>query len=141
MIEAEGPSPPRPSSPGIVLVVDDDADLRESIEAVLVSHGHPVATAAGGAEALAWLERRDADPCVVLLDLMMPGMSGFELRSKMVADPGLASIPVVVITGAGLLAERRAGELRAEVLRKPIELPALLHAVKRFCAFLEPQPA
>ena len=118
---------------GTVLVVDDDADLRESIEAALMSHGHGVATAADGSEALAWMKEPGRRPCLVLLDLMMPGMNGFELRSKMVADPGLSSIPVVVITGAGVLADRRANELRAEVLRKPIELATLLQTVKRFC--------
>jgi two-component system chemotaxis response regulator CheY len=126
---------------GTVLVVDDDADLRESIEAALMSYGHGVATAADGGEALAWMRSQPERPCVVLLDLMMPGMNGFELRSRMAADPGLASIPVVVITGAGVLADRRANELRAEVLRKPIELSTLLQTVKRFCKALAPQGA
>jgi CheY-like chemotaxis protein len=127
--------------PGTVLVVDDDADLRDSIEAALASHGHPVVQAADGAEALAWLKSGVKDPCLVLLDLMMPGMNGFELRSRMTADPALATIPVVVITGAGLLADRRAGELSAEVLRKPIELPTLLRTVRRFCSWLAaPRP-
>jgi two-component system chemotaxis response regulator CheY len=117
---------------GTVLVVDDDDDLRESIEAALTSYGHGVATAADGSEALAWMKKQGR-PCVVLLDLMMPGMNGFELRSKMAADPGLSTIPVVIITGAGVLADRRANELRAEVLRKPIELSTLLQTVKRFC--------
>jgi two-component system, chemotaxis family, chemotaxis protein CheY len=125
--------------PGTVLVVDDDADLRDSIEAALLSHGHPVVQAADGAEALAYLKSTNEEPCLVLLDLMMPGMNGFELRSRMNADPALASIPVVVITGAGLLADRRAGELKAEVLRKPIELPTLLRTVRRFCAWLAPR--
>jgi two-component system, chemotaxis family, chemotaxis protein CheY len=124
---------------GTVLVVDDDADLRESIEAALMSYGHGVATAADGSEALAWMKTQKNRPCVVLLDLMMPGMNGFELRSKMAADPGLATIPVVVITGAGVLADRRANELRAEVLRKPIELSTLLQTVKRFCKGLVPR--
>jgi two-component system chemotaxis response regulator CheY len=123
-----------PQKSGTVLVVDDDLDLRESIEAVLLSYGHGVATAADGGEALLWMRTQPQPPCVVLLDLMMPGMNGFELRSQMAADPGLATIPVVVITGAGVLADRRASELRAEILRKPIELATLLQTVKRFCA-------
>jgi CheY-like chemotaxis protein len=126
--------------PGTVLVVDDDADLRDSIEAALASHGHPVVQAADGAEALAWLKTGGTDPCLVLLDLMMPGMNGFELRSRMNADPALAAIPVVVITGAGLLAERRADELEAEVLAKPIELATLLRTVRRYCSWLAPRP-
>jgi CheY-like chemotaxis protein len=72
---------------------------------------------------------------------MMPGMSGFDVRSRMRADPVLASVPVVVITGAGLLADQRAAELEAEVLRKPIELATLLGTVRRFCQpEVSPQP-
>jgi CheY-like chemotaxis protein len=116
-----------------VLVVDDDSDLRETIQVLLQAHGHRVASAADGAEALAWLGAGGTLPCLVLLDLMMPGMSGFDVRSRMRADPVLADVPVVVITGAGMLAEQRAGELQAEVLRKPIELATLLGTVRRFC--------
>jgi two-component system chemotaxis response regulator CheY len=118
-----------------VLVVDDDDDLRESIEVVLASRGHSVATAADGEEALAWLQRQTPDnPCLVLLDLMMPRMNGFELRARMIADPGLAAIPVVIITGAGLLADNSSGALQTEVLRKPIEPSTLLRAVGKFCS-------
>jgi two-component system chemotaxis response regulator CheY len=118
-----------------VLVVDDDDDLRESIEVVLASRGHSVATAADGEEALAWLQQQTPDnPCLVLLDLMMPRMNGFELRARMIADPGLAAIPVVIITGAGLLADNSSGALQTEVLRKPIEPSTLLRAVGKFCS-------
>jgi CheY-like chemotaxis protein len=120
--------------PRTVLVVDDDADLRESIEVVLSSRGHRVATAADGEEALAWLQQRVARPCVVLLDLMMPRMNGFELRARMSADPGLSAIPVVIITGAGLLADSNTEALPTEVLRKPIEPSTLLRTVGKFCS-------
>jgi CheY-like chemotaxis protein len=63
----------------------------------------------------------------------MPGMSGFELRSQMTADPVLASVPVVVITGAGVLADQRSGELRAEILRKPVGISVLIGTVNRYC--------
>ena len=122
---------------GMILVVDDDADLREAIEFVLQRAGHQVVTASDGAEALAWLRRPEFHPCLVLLDLMMPGMNGFELRTAMTADPTLSTIPVVVITGSGLLAERGAGEFRADVLAKPITLPALVGTVQRYCALHE----
>jgi two-component system, chemotaxis family, chemotaxis protein CheY len=126
---------------GTVLVVDDDPDLRESIEVVLSSRGHQVATASDGQEALTWLQQRPSDPCVVLLDLMMPRMNGFELWAHMNADPSLAAIPVVIITGAGLMADERTRELGAEVLRKPIEPVTLLRTVNRFCWVGQPSPA
>ncbi len=118
---------------GTVLVVDDDDDLRETVEVLLRAHGYQVATAASGLEALDWLRERAADTCVVLLDLMMPGMDGFTLRSTMSADPLLSPIPVVVVTGAGVLARQRGAELRADVLYKPLDLSVLLGAVRKHC--------
>jgi CheY-like chemotaxis protein len=117
-----------------VLVIDDDADLRESLGAVLTAAGHDFATAVDGVEGLHRLRSAGPPPCVVLLDLMMPRMSGFEMRAAMKADPALAAIPVVVLTGAGALANRRASELDAEILMKPIELPDLLSVVERHCS-------
>jgi CheY-like chemotaxis protein len=123
---------------GTVLVVDDDDDLRETVEVLLRAHGHAVATAASGLEALAWLRHRAADTCVVLLDLMMPGMDGFALHSTMSADPVLSPIPVVVVTGAGVLARQRSDELPADVLHKPLDLSALLGAVRKHCPEARP---
>jgi CheY-like chemotaxis protein len=119
---------------GSVLLVEDDQDLRDTIAALLSRHGHQVTTAADGAEALGWLKRPGVSPCLVLLDLMMPGMSGFDLRSRMVADPELASIPVVIMTGAGVLADQHADELQAEILKKPLAVSTLLGTVNRYCA-------
>jgi CheY-like chemotaxis protein len=60
-------------------------------------------------------------------------MNGFEFRAELEADPTYAKIPVIIITGAGVLVDEKAGALRAEVLRKPFDLKALLSTVKRFC--------
>jgi CheY-like chemotaxis protein len=116
-----------------VLVVDDDPDIRESLETVLGIHGHPVETASDGNQAIARLRREAAHPCLILLDLMMPGMNGFEFRAELDADPNLSEIPVVIITGAGVQVDANSNTLRAEVLRKPFDLRALLDAVERFC--------
>jgi CheY-like chemotaxis protein len=123
---------------GTVLVVDDDFDLRESVHELLTFRGYQVETAADGAEALAWLEKNQMTPCVALIDLMMPGMDGFTLRARMSANPHLVDIPVVVVTGAGVLAEQRALELNAKVLRKPVSMAKLLATVRSFCG--EPPP-
>jgi CheY-like chemotaxis protein len=117
-----------------VLVVEDDPDMRESMESVLTYAGHAIATVADGVEALTWLAGDRPHPCVIVLDLMMPGMNGFELRSRLRADPALSTIPVVVLTGAGPLADRKGDELAAEILRKPIDLRDLLAAIHRHCA-------
>lgn len=120
-----------------VLVVDDDPDIRETVGLVLGAHGYRVASAGDGAEALDWL-RGNAAPAVILLDLMMPGTDGFEFRARQRADPTLSRVPVVVLTGAGRAAERKQADLEAEVLRKPVELEALLAIVERFAG---PAPA
>ena len=119
---------------GLVFVVDDDDDIRESLEVLLRLHGYHVATAADGAEALQRLRALSTLPCLILLDLMMPGMNGFELRTAMDESQELAHIPVVVITGAGALVAERATAMRLDVLRKPFEPLTLLQTVRRFCA-------
>ncbi len=114
-----------------VLLVDDDADIREVVQMVLEIHGYRVTTASDGAEALAHL-RGGARPCLILLDIMMPVMSGPEFRAAQLCDPALAKIPVVVLSG-DTRAPDRAATLQTEVLKKPIELPALVNLVGRFC--------
>jgi CheY-like chemotaxis protein len=116
-----------------VLVVDDDPDMLESIETVLTNSGHQVVLAGDGPQALATLSSRRPLPCLVLLDLMMPEMNGFEVRAQMLATPSLADVPVVALTGAGRLAEQRSGELRAPILRKPMSRLDLLRVVSDFC--------
>ncbi len=116
-----------------MLLVEDDGDLREALELVLRLQGYRVESAADGAEALRWLKGPDARPCLVLLDLMMPGMSGFELRQHMMTDPDLAAVPVVIFTGAGPLALQRSAELQAEILCKPVAISTLLGAIDRHC--------
>jgi CheY-like chemotaxis protein len=118
---------------GYVLVIDDDPDLRESLGLALSAAGHDFSTAKDGLDALAQLRGDRTRPCCVLLDLMMPNMNGFELRSVMKSDPDLSPIPVVVMTGAGTLAIRRAAELDAEILMKPIDLRDLLSVLERHC--------
>jgi CheY-like chemotaxis protein len=123
-----------------VLIVEDDPDMRESMESVLSYAGHSITAVADGLEALTWLTGDRPPPCVIVLDLMMPGMNGFELRSRLRADPALSTIPVLVLTGAGTLADRKGAELQAEILRKPIDLRDLLAAIHRHCPAIHPRP-
>jgi CheY-like chemotaxis protein len=120
------PEPPAAS----ILVVDDDADIRETLQTILGIQGYLVATAADGSEALRWLSSGRPLVGLILLDLMMPGMNGFEFRSRVSADPRLSRIPIVVITGASILADARVAELRTQVLQKPIDLSTLLETVE-----------
>jgi CheY-like chemotaxis protein len=110
-----------------VLIVDDDPNLLEVTSFVIESEGMAVETARNGEEALALL-RAGRLPRLVLLDLMMPVMSGWEFLDEVAKDPSLKMIPVVVLTAA----ERAQVPGVVEVLRKPMDLEALLRVVERY---------
>lgn len=111
-----------------VLVVDDDVDLRETLCDALQAAGHQTLSARHGAEALAIL-RSDRSVDMLVLDLMMPVMSGWELRERMLADPDLARIPVIVMTAAADLS--RTPIAADAILAKPTALAQLLDAVAK----------
>jgi CheY-like chemotaxis protein len=113
-----------------VLVVDDDADIRETLTEVLRGAGVEVVTAADGLEALRILRTGPA-PCLVLLDLMMPIMDGYEFLEVQRADPVLAAIPTAVITAGYLVDSARTGDV--PLLRKPVGLRGLLAVIDRYC--------
>src|SRR5436190_416272 len=87
----------RSASTKTVLIVEDEPDIRESLREVLEDEGYTVAVASNGKEGLAQLARL-SKPCAVVLDIIMPVMSGNELYNAMQADPALAAIPVLVST-------------------------------------------
>jgi CheY-like chemotaxis protein len=96
----------RKDEPGMVLVVEDDQPTRELLRRQLQADGWAVTEAANGRAALDALER-EPEPSLILLDLMMPVMDGFEFRAEQVRDPALAAIPVVVFTAKDLTSEDR----------------------------------
>ena len=94
------------------------------------TRGTGVSAAANGAEALGHLRAAEL-PCVILLDLMMPVMDGWEFRRRQQEDPRLAPIPVVVITAAG---DHRASSISVQrILPKPLHLDAVLDALLEYC--------
>ncbi|WP_437969254.1 response regulator [Sorangium sp. So ce260] len=117
---------------GRILVVEDDLDIRSILSQLLVFEGYDVEEASDGAEALAML-RRDPPPALILLDLMMPIMDGWQLRAELQRDPALSSIPVVIVS-ADVRAEQEASRLRvAGLLKKPLQIEPLLELVHRIC--------
>ncbi len=112
------------------MVVDDDADIRESLTDLLSDEGHQVRAAANGKEALELL-RQTAAPCMILLDLMMPVMNGWQFVTEKSGDPALSGIPVWIITAAGDAHPPPSGV--TGVLRKPFGLRELLDVVGRHC--------
>jgi CheY-like chemotaxis protein len=116
--------------PARILLVEDDFAIRETIAELLAEEGYRVTSAANGAEALAMLDESDA-PGLILLDLMMPVMNGWEFRRALRDDPRLARIPVVVIS-ASRGAEPRASVDADAFLAKPFDATHLLDTVSRF---------
>ncbi len=121
-----------------VLVVEDDCAIRDVVREILESEGFGVRVAAHGADALAVLRASSPRPRVILLDLMMPVMDGWEFRRALKADPELARIPVVVVSADHML-EQKIASLAVEAwLPKPFELDTLLATISRLCL---PPPA
>jgi CheY-like chemotaxis protein len=112
----------------LILVVEDHADLRDMLTVLLEGEGFTVATATNGAEALKRLEA--VRPSVILLDLMMPVMSGDEFRTRQLADPRYSDVPVICMTAAHD-GRARADRLRAQAyFQKPLDFDQLLGAVR-----------
>jgi CheY-like chemotaxis protein len=117
-------------SPRPVLVVDDDPDIRETLRFVLEDAGYPVYTAENGKEALAVLAAAEQPPGLILLDLMMPVMSGDEMLKALKSVKALAGIPVTIVTASGAPMP----PLASGLLKKPVDLDVLLRIVARSCA-------
>jgi CheY-like chemotaxis protein len=116
-----------------VLIVDDDRDIREMLIQTLEDEGYPVAAAADGTEALALLARGSRPPCLILLDLMMPGMNGWEFRAAQLQEPALVEIPVVVLSARTDVARAATEMAGVAYIPKPIDFELLMHTVARHC--------
>ena len=110
--------------------MDDDERIRELMVRLLSTSGYRTMTAENGEQALERM--RERRPCVVLLDLQMPVMDGWEFRRRQLEDPALADVPVVCVTGFFDQAELFHGT-GIQCLTKPVELSAVLQAVRRAC--------
>ena len=114
-----------------ILVIDDDDDIRAVLAMVLDEAGFRVVTAANGREALEHL-REDPQPDVILLDLMMPEMDGYQFRAEQQRDPALRAIPTLIVT-AGTVTSRVEALGAEAILRKPVSLRRLVDTIRRFC--------
>lgn len=113
---------------GYVLIVDDNPDTLQTLSWFLEDEGYRTQTASNGQEAMALLQKGER-PCVVLLDLMMPVMDGWQVISAMRNSEVLSDIPIVVISA---FADRIPLQVE-RILSKPPNLDALLEAVADFC--------
>jgi CheY-like chemotaxis protein len=113
-----------------ILVVEDNDDVREMMAVTLELEGHDVATAVNGRDALDKLHHGEK-PCLILLDLMMPVMNGWEFQRELEHDPELCDVPVVVVSAATTEMIKRTEA--AAYLPKPIDIDQLLDFVGDFC--------
>ncbi len=117
-----------------IVVVEDDLDIREALTQILEFEGYVVASASNGKEALDYLRSHER-PALILLDLMMPVMDGWQFRIEQHKDDALAGIPVVIIS-ADARAFHKATLIGAiAYLKKPVELELLLNTVQRCSSY------
>jgi len=119
------------------MIIEDDDDLRDTLVEIMSAQGYEVAAFADARAALAELEG-GLTPFLILLDLMMPTMSGWEFRAAQLENPRLTSIPVVVVTAASTFVDGAPTLPDTEILRKPFELDTLLALVGRHAAAAPP---
>jgi CheY-like chemotaxis protein len=118
-----------------VLIVDDDPGSLEILAVALLESGFSVRTAASAFEAIA--EARRLRPSLVLADVVMPGMDGFELCATLKQDPNLGNVPVVLLTAADPAREdreRSASVGAVDCLTKPVDLSGLVEVLRRLAA-------
>jgi CheY-like chemotaxis protein len=114
-----------------ILLVDDDESIRSPLKEHLEDEGHVVITAADGQQAFRML-RRGERPDVIVLDAMMPVMSGWDFRSAQLSDPDFANIPVVVVSACGFNNRTVLSQFGvAHYVPKPLDTEALLKAITR----------
>jgi CheY-like chemotaxis protein len=110
----------------LILIVEDDPGSREALTTILRNEGYQVTAQGDGAEALTYLRGAEKLPKLIVLDLMMPGMEGWEFRHEQRRDPKLAGIPVIAVSAAGKLVDVEFS------FRKPLDFDKFLHAVQQY---------
>ncbi len=111
-----------------VLLVEDDISIRETLKDVCEAEGYIVFMASNGAEALRKLEVIPK-PCLILCDLMMPVMNGWDFLDRLSADQDFAVVPVVVMSAVSPEGIRR----RVKAIRKPFDIEAIIGTIREAC--------
>jgi CheY-like chemotaxis protein len=123
----------------MVLIVDDDEDIRETLALLLGAYGFRTATACDGVDALALLQD-GVMPDVLLVDLMMPRMNGQTLLAELAHAPALAAIPRVILSGDASARDTATALGAIACITKPVDLEDLLATLHRALGATQPQP-
>jgi CheY-like chemotaxis protein len=116
-----------------VLIVEDDRDIRKNLKILLESEGYSIELAENGQVALEFLHSVTDLPSLIILDLMMPVMDGFQFRELQQRNPRLANIPVAIMTADGHIDEKKLRTQATAALRKPADVDDILKLVKKLC--------
>ena len=114
-----------------LLLVDDNAALRDALETVLTIKGYAVKSFKNGRQALGYMKYKKPPPTLVITDLCMPEVDGWTLRNHMLNDPELATVPVAVMS-AVVPGQDEQPLYAAAYLQKPVQLSSVLSVVKQF---------
>jgi CheY-like chemotaxis protein len=117
-----------------ILVVEDDDNIRDTVRQILELEGYKVHVAENGKRAIEVLENLKY-PCLILLDLMMPVMNGWQFLEARKKNTVIADLPVIVVSAVG---EQAQGAGATEIMRKPPDIDSLLETVSHHCAPVEP---
>ncbi len=128
-IDLESSAPPARTGSSI-LIVDDDVDVRDALKTVLDIEGYSVICASDGNDALEKLTSVGPSVGLILLDLMMPGMDGWEFRRRQRRMPSAATVPVIVISAAENPAQKLADLAPDAFLGKPLGIETLLETIR-----------
>lgn len=120
------------STPRDVLLVEDDADVREALASALGACGYTVTTACNGRDAIDHLARSDAQPSLIVLDWMMPVMNGLDFLTHQAANPRMRSTPVLILSAVDRV-HSFSGAAVAAVMTKPVRLRTLIDVIDRLC--------
>jgi CheY-like chemotaxis protein len=115
-----------------ILIVEDDAAIRDALTLLLRDEGYAVVGAPNGLEALRHL-KENGPPDLILLDLMMPVMDGWQFSKEQQQDPSLKGVPVVLLSANGNVQQRASMLGAVGFLQKPVEVAELLDAIHRYC--------
>jgi CheY-like chemotaxis protein len=118
--------------PETVLIVDDHADTREGLRHVLEGEGFTVHAASNGLEALTLLYR-GLRPCVIVMDLMMPVMNGFEFRQEQLKHSDIADIPFIAYSAVVDIPAHALTLQATDYFQKPIEVAQVMTIIRRHC--------
>jgi CheY-like chemotaxis protein len=117
----------------LVMIVEDDADTLDALNALLTQFGFDTLLAQNGREALEKLRAAARLPCVIILDLLMPEMDGWQFRTEQQADPALRAIPVVIVTADVRGGSRAKAAGAVAFIPKPVDIEKLMGSVRASC--------